>query len=290
MKTILVLTDFSKSAENAADIAVRLAGKLHADVLLFNVYMLIPIIPSTEAVEWALINTYGNSHEESNKALNKEAERLRKLIKHMDVEPGKPEINIVNEAGAVAECVHHLQKKREIEMRVMGSSKKPYNNFFLGSDTKEVLNKTTCPVLIIPEKQSALDIKNVVFATDNSDEDLRAITYLNTLSAQLKFRIHVSHVSDPLHEPVSVIKGNDEAVMIRNINKIHSKDISYTILTGDNMVKELETFIHAINADVLAMVRKKHSFFWRLFHQSHTKQFIEHPKMPLLIFPEEGDY
>jgi nucleotide-binding universal stress UspA family protein len=43
MKTILALTDFSDNSSNAANSAVLLAGKLHANVLLYHNYETIPV-------------------------------------------------------------------------------------------------------------------------------------------------------------------------------------------------------------------------------------------------------
>lgn len=45
MKKILVATDFSSAAFNAAKYAVEMASAIHADILLFHVYQ-IPVIYS----------------------------------------------------------------------------------------------------------------------------------------------------------------------------------------------------------------------------------------------------
>jgi len=39
MKNILVLTDFSENASAAAEAGLLLAGKMHADILLYNTYI-----------------------------------------------------------------------------------------------------------------------------------------------------------------------------------------------------------------------------------------------------------
>jgi galactose-1-phosphate uridylyltransferase len=59
MKKILVLTDFSNNALNAAEAAVILAGKIHANLLIMNSDNSIALIPYykdvpliTEIVSW----------------------------------------------------------------------------------------------------------------------------------------------------------------------------------------------------------------------------------------------
>jgi hypothetical protein len=52
MKTILVLTDFSKNATLAAAEALTLGGKLHADLLLFNTYITYPTAASYAGADW----------------------------------------------------------------------------------------------------------------------------------------------------------------------------------------------------------------------------------------------
>jgi nucleotide-binding universal stress UspA family protein len=53
MKTILILTDFSENSAHAAKAAVNLAEKMHANMLLFHNYQVLPVTANYGAGPWA---------------------------------------------------------------------------------------------------------------------------------------------------------------------------------------------------------------------------------------------
>jgi nucleotide-binding universal stress UspA family protein len=52
MKTILVLTDFSKKAENAAIYALKIAEKTQANIILFNSFEKFQAVNLPESGSW----------------------------------------------------------------------------------------------------------------------------------------------------------------------------------------------------------------------------------------------
>ena len=72
MKTILVPTDFSKSASNAAEYAVNLAKEIKATVLLFHVYH-VPVFTSETDI---MLMTPNDFQKEKEEYLKKEATNL----------------------------------------------------------------------------------------------------------------------------------------------------------------------------------------------------------------------
>jgi nucleotide-binding universal stress UspA family protein len=54
MKTIAVLTDFSKRAENAAKYALHLAEHLHADIKLYNSFFVPSEDPLSAQIAWSM--------------------------------------------------------------------------------------------------------------------------------------------------------------------------------------------------------------------------------------------
>src|ERR1700733_11267470 len=95
MKNLLVLTDFSKKAENAAFIALKLAEKTNANIILYHSYEKFESVNVPESGSW-VIEDYDNAKEESLVELNKLKEHL--AIFH---EEGAfvPEISLLNEMG-----------------------------------------------------------------------------------------------------------------------------------------------------------------------------------------------
>ena len=54
MKTIAVLTDFSAKALNATEYALSLATHLHADILLYNSFLVLSADPLGSQIAWPM--------------------------------------------------------------------------------------------------------------------------------------------------------------------------------------------------------------------------------------------
>lgn len=284
MKTVLVLTDFSQSARIAADVAIKIAAKLNANVMLLNSYKVLPGFSSVEVTAWA-IGTYALLMQSSKTQLYTEAERLNTLIENFPGELRKPELVCMSESGSLAENVRAIVKAKKVTMVVMGGRKKVNTNMVYNSDINAVLGKINCPTLIVPEDQQVTDINRIVFATDLAGSDLNAIKWLARFSDIYKILIHVRHV------PKAVMAGfyeeeDDISECMTAIGKLNSKNISFQYLRGNDVAKELGTFNKITQEDILALVHKKHSFIWRLFHAKAPEEFAGHKKTPILIIPE----
>lgn len=285
MKTILVLTDFSKNSRNAAEAAVATADKMGgANILLFHAYLKPPFMPSTEFAAWPP-EYYSGIKEDSIIQTKKECRRLERFLLNQKISPGKIIISYEHAEGTVAEHLMPLISKKDVMLTVMGGRENTTGDFLFGNVINSVISKSACPTLIVSHKQ-LMNIKNIIFATDLDIIDIEAIKYLAELSKSLHFHLHICHVSSP---PVFLPDFNEEdkaAAFRYAMAKLEFEDISYHNLQGGHIVKELESFAQKINSDLLVFANRKHSFFWQIFHSSPSKALIRHHKNSLLILPE----
>ncbi|WP_152542203.1 universal stress protein [Pedobacter sp. V48] len=146
-KTILVLTDFTKSALNAADYALFLAGLLKTNVLLFHSYH----VSVSESDSFKMTN-YALLAQTSKSNLKKEMNRLNGNIQ-TTTSNFKPEIDYLSEGGGIAENVCSIiDEKKNIFMLVMSGFKARNNEDFLfGTEINSVVRKARCPVVVVPE-------------------------------------------------------------------------------------------------------------------------------------------
>jgi len=152
IKSILVLTDFSRNAKNATDHAILLAEQLHADILLFNSFLIPdPGFDSWTSGDHALLS------QQSKINLDKEVARLDDVMKHYGKE-FKPKIHSLSNEGTIAENVCEIiTEKKNILMVVMGGCKANGNDDVLfGVEITQILNKVKCPTMIVPESESLL--------------------------------------------------------------------------------------------------------------------------------------
>jgi len=274
MENILVLTDFSHSAAMAANAAVDLAIKLETNIILLNTYLTTPepgnaLTPAANRSD-ALLN---------------EAGRLTHLINGHSAGSFKPGVKIMQEHGMLSAKVEMVQRSNAVLMIIMGSRSKINCNSFYGSDIYAVINKATCPVLVIPDSQHQFAIHNVVFLTDMPTTDINAAEYLAKLAKILKFDILISPVTDQVMV-MDLLEADEPACFTGNLSKLNGEDICLANLQGDNFSQELITVEQPVKTSVIAIVHKKHYLYWRLFNQVQSKVLSQHNKASFLILPE----
>lgn len=285
MKTILVLTDFSKNARAAAETAVILAQKTGADLLLLNTYISPPFTPAANYVTWPTAY-YTCYRDESTDKLRTESRRLQEILNQQPPTAHHSKINCSNMEGPLVENVKKIMQQKKPLMIVMGGRHKKASDLIFGSDIQDVVNQALCPVLIIPEQTGALQLKNIAFATDLAEQDITALKWLIDFTADFEAQIHVCHVYT-IPEQIPIFGEEDKIYsFVEEMANINHERISFTDLEGKHIVKELETFKQETKQDLLALVYKKHSIFWRMFHESPARNFIKQQKDPILILPE----
>ena len=285
MKTILVLTDFSENAKHAAKSAMALSENLHADILLYNSFVMAPATPYyvggplvTEGIMWF--------SDESKDQLQKLAEYLETCCDQLAEGQFNPKINCANGEGNLGKDVADIVKHKDIELVVMGSrSGGTMEHILMGSDTNSVINHTTRPVLVVPPKSDFKGIRKVVFATDFDDADIKALNYLEELKNALHFDIEVVHVS--LNNEDDKKDFGQEVIFALMINSLRDANITYKTISGKDVINRLNRLCHETKADVLALVHYKNSFLSRIIQASKTKEALSHQKIPLLIIPSK---
>ncbi|MEJ7559308.1 MAG: universal stress protein [Pedobacter sp.] len=146
VKSLLVLTDFSQSAKNAADYAFNLAAKIKADIVLFNAYS----IPDVGYDTWPMKNE-GDLSTVSVSKLQEETIRLQGLNTSS---PGMaiPQCGFLSSEGGIAESVNEIiEDRKDILMVIMGGGKcKGREDMQFGMEITKILVNVKCPTLIIP--------------------------------------------------------------------------------------------------------------------------------------------
>jgi nucleotide-binding universal stress UspA family protein len=132
--------------------------------------------------------------------------------------------------------------------------------------------------MVVPEQASFSGFKNVVYASnlDHIDKELKAILpYLEVFGSHL----HILHIRK---------KGTDIEKVKETIAKawkrIGYKKITVSITDGEEVDKSIDTYVHKVKADLLAMFTHEKSFYEKLFNRSITKRVAFQSSVPLLAF------
>jgi nucleotide-binding universal stress UspA family protein len=284
MKTILLLTDFSENADHAAKSAVMLCSKLHANLMLYNNLVALPVTSSYyNEGPWALDN-WADHDNERNTKLQKAVDSLKPVLRQLETGAYKPKISYDYGTGTLGENVKELLSDNEIELIVMGASHdSTLDRILNGSDTSSVIDHTNRPVIIVPPLSALDKLKKITFATDFNEADVDAIKYLSKLGQTFRYELDIIHV-DPLDKK-GFLQDEKEESFKTGVEALKYPTINYEAIKGKDIVKRLTRSCEETHSDLLTVVYYHHSFFIRMLHQSIAKKVLSYQKTPLMIIP-----
>ncbi|MBI4944953.1 MAG: universal stress protein [Bacteroidetes bacterium] len=270
MKTILVPTDYSNSANNALQYAVELAQFSQATIILLHAYQ-IPI-PTGEV---PVMMIAPQELEEDNSMRIKKLER--EVISRIS---GNIKIESVVRAGFVPDEIMDVAKEKSADLIVMGvTGSGKLGDALIGSNTISVIKHSQIPVLAIPKDTRYKKIQKIVLAYDYHHEMKENVMKKFKEFVELfKAKVLVLNVVSPTEVPAY-----EKAVVGVTIEN-SLKDTEHTVFfpSAEDISEEINEFADAHQCDLLVMVPHKHKLLERLFRKSNTKQMSFHTHIPLL--------
>ncbi|WP_199119152.1 universal stress protein [Pedobacter sp. ASV28] len=285
MKKILVPTDFSWPAKNAAIYAMHLAKVMQVNVKLCNVIMVPLEIPIMAQASWPLVE-YDTLEEESTQELKMTAKKLEKLFETEAIlDSFRPAIDYSIGVGSVPEAINTFASNPVVEMIVMGmSGSGGITQFLLGSSSRTIIETAKIPILLIPKNIRFNGIYKIAFATDLGAKDVELIGQLADFAKKFNAEILLVHIGD--EAPEGKHQEKVDHFMKQIGNSVGYAKIDYEYVWNIDINHGLEWFAEHRQVNMLAMVHKKHSVFYRIFNGSHTQHVKDRIKLPLLVIPE----
>ena len=289
MKKILVPTDFSPAAHNAARYAVHLATQLKKDIILCNA-MLVPIeSPAAGQVAWPM-ESFEEIKSSTTKQLQREAHKLGEKIREQAAffpHDFSPSVDFTSEVGPVTKVIRKLLDEHNASIVVMGmSGTRGIERFFIGSSSRDLIAMASFPVLLIPADYTFRQIKKIAFATDLEKTDIVILHTLACFARAMDAEIQINHISDHNYE-----RGEDkykaDVFMAELCKKVNYAKITYHHIKNRDVDHGLNWIYEHGQVDMLAMVHRPHGLFTTLFFGSHTQKLAKHVSVPLLVFPPE---
>ena len=192
MKTILVLTDFSKNALIAAEEAALLAGKLNANLLLCYADYGIPVSTFYPGVFQGGGDHSWKDHCEME--MSKIKSHLSRLFLLTDMDQRKPIVFSMLIQGDLTAHVVDLLKNGNIEMIAMGAVMGHKTNPILsGTEVSSMIEAVGCSVLVFPENGSVSILDRILFAKNHSEADVFATEYLVELGKLFEDQLEIEN-------------------------------------------------------------------------------------------------
>ncbi|WP_316847680.1 universal stress protein [Pedobacter psychrodurus] len=286
MKKILVPVDFSATAENAADYATDLAHGIGARVELLNVFQVPEFSPVAASLVWP-IEEYQLIEDDAKKALEKLVERVEEKYKKAHHEFGfKAEVFGRSVRGEVEQEVYKYFTEGKMNLVVAGlNPADKFTKILIGSVARKIIGQEI-PVLLIPAGYRFKKPKKIAFATDFSHSDIPVLCALAEFAKPFDADILIMHTEDSISNPIDA-KQNTEDFLNRVADRVNYRHIYHRHLNSKGVREGLDWIVENGQIDILAMVHRKHSFFYRLLNGSHTLNLSNHIQIPLLTLPPE---
>lgn len=274
MKTILVATDFSKSAHNAVVYAADLANAFNARLLLFSAFEQVPV-PVSEVPILTL------------EELEVRIQRLLEDERQGIVSRNKLIIETISRPGNAARRILEVADEKHADIIVIGMKKQEaVIRQLLGSTVTALIKKIRIPLLIVPEKIMFYHFSSIALANESDvapDSDPHLLDIFREIGERFHSNLYL----------VRVVKNKfEEAFEVLNrpfkINRmVRALDPQYECIVGKDITKSLHDFINKYEIGLLALLSHKHSLLEKWFIKSTTRTMIFESPVPLLILPEK---
>lgn len=276
MHTILVTTDFSATAFNAAIYAIGLAKAIGAkQLIIYHSYDITPAVADVPTLE----SDRRFALEGSLTALENLASQLRQHITH-DLD-----MKLVSNEFPILVGVEQLVEEHHIGLVVAGASgKSNLEKFMVGSNALSLAASCPAPLLIVPKEVEFRGIDQIVFACDlKKVSNSTPVGQIASLLGQLDAKLLVLNVA-PEGKQVS----SDTIVEQRTLHRLlDNLNPTYHYTESDDIADEIAGFAQEKGAGLIISIPKAYGFFDRLFRRSVSKRLIKDAETPLLLLKEK---
>lgn len=280
MQTILVPTDFSASAKNAAIYAINLAAQLKLQkIILYNAYLSppvmnepagVPVIPVTDLETFKTISTDG---------LEQFTQSLKSIC------PSGVTLEQKSEFGDIVNDIDEICETTEADLVVLGiTGTSKMEELLIGSTAVSVVKRTKVPVIIVPGEAQYASINNIMLACDfkNVAETIPVHAIKSILDAT-DAALHVLNVYEEVDE-VSPDKAKQKELLQTLFQEYEP---GFHFVKNEDFTAGINEFVTANSIDLIIAVPKKHGFLHTLFREGHAKKLAFHSKVPLMYIHDE---
>jgi nucleotide-binding universal stress UspA family protein len=273
MATIIVITDFSESAQNALTYACAFsAASDNIELLLVNTNT-VPASYSGDGVALAAISdTLGNRVDK----LKEEIERVSAIFTAAKI---KYEALI----GNFIKSLQELIEEEQAVLVIMGTPAAYGEIWSWDTDTLSALTELPIPVLAVPREVLYKPIKNISFASIPGN--------LHSTSPIASIKKLVKYTGAKLHVVTVVPPQQDEKKDQEGASALHQQladvDTEYHKIYESHIVQAIGHFVEEQHIDLLVVRPRKHGIWYNLFHKSYAKELAKLNLIPVMALHDE---
>lgn len=280
MRNILLPTDFSDNSWSAIVYAIDLFIEEGAVFHLLHAFSPYVVAPSGPMQAQVMDETIFRAAEENSKReLNKFKSKILEIY---------PEANVKEYAkfDFFTNSIHRFLEDHDVNCIVMGTKgASGIKEIVMGSNTSSLIGKVKAPILAIPEDTIYQPVEKVVVCSDlNVVPTEKGVDLIRRLLELTGASLHVLNVLKSERDLTTQEKDIQDVyqILLKNHEVIFKSLIDKDVESGINL------YVEEIDADMMCVIARKHSFLERLLERSKSKALTNHTKIPLLVLNEES--
>jgi hypothetical protein len=277
MKSILVINDHSPAAFYAAKLALSIAQKMNANLVLLNIAIPVIVLP-VSAYEYVPAGAETDFIEYPDIPLHEQLNRQNKTVENF-----QPDIiSIDATVFSVAELAP-VVNRGDIWMVIKGI---PGDKTMLQKSAlhmQAILNQLNCPLMVVPEQTAVRDFKQIIHTIDLRYCKLPVIRFLAALAKPYAAHLLIAHV------PMNGLPDMDQSYALTLFNEEISPYVRYDKLYFDhikekNQERVFDVLANGMNTDLLAVVNNRFHFD-EIIDEYKGQTLPARITIPLLVFP-----
>jgi nucleotide-binding universal stress UspA family protein len=282
------IIQFIRSAENLEKVVANSEGLARALDLEIKLLMVLEtrhpyFYPMTTSLHTGM-ETY--QFEAMHAEREKEAEKvLKKFAEEKNKKKGQPRISYEIFSGATDMVLIDVSENRETFLILINESQEPEQGFLINTYLN-TLEKTSCPILKIPEKKDFSDISKILYATDYKEEDLPTLSKLADIAAPFKAEITTLHITDSVDLEEKMMSHGFEKTLH---DKVGYDKISFAVREDENVVDGIMDYARSGRFDLIVLLKENRNFLQRLFTKSDSNKILSGSDIPVMVFQQEND-
>ena len=272
ISTLLVAVDFTEKSNNAVRMAVHIAARHEARVILFHNITNHTIIDRTgkQVIGADIID-------ENHK---KTVQALADIETSLQTQYPDLEFKTIIKNDSLVHGINNIIGNEDVDLVICGSSgQQNFAQLLLGSLSYQILTEVNCSVLLVPEKCSKYAF----------DKILVPVRVLEDLTDKIELSVAIAKKNKGIISLLG-ISNEDDILKIREayqrIKKnlaIRSQEYDSQFLLTHDKATQISKFSQDDNADIIILNYKDEDSWKSFFLENFFKQIINYTDIPLLF-------
>jgi len=285
--TIMIKTDLTPGSLNNLDYAINLAIDLKKALLLL-------FINTPELYNLCLREKTGYAlpafDQKEREQIKEQCEvNMKKFIKRVKkTYRNAPPINYFIEDGQITEKIISVANMKKADMVIFNNMKEEagsrlYNSYY--TSVEMIVKSLECPVLIMPENHDYRKFNNIVYLTDNREEDFLVLKKLSSLFSPFNPEIIAMNICENVDFELAISSMGFQK-MIRTKtgnNKIRVRTVKNE---NGNFFGYMEKINSEYKADLIVLLKEYGSFIEWIFNPDPVKNILKDSGMPVMLYSE----